>query len=128
MSKLIEAKIKNIVWPRLHTHQDKSTGAGPASVALDKPSTVISVLCAVNAANVIPVNPFGTSADPTPSLSVTFEYTTGFTWFTHPIYKLPLCVTPVALKVIDVGGVAGDVAVIIGDVRLSDGRMGSGIS
>jgi hypothetical protein len=48
-------------------------GAGPANVAFDKPSTVVAVFCAVNAANVIPVNPCGISAVPIPLLTVTFE-------------------------------------------------------
>jgi hypothetical protein len=104
------------------------TGAGPAIVAFVKPSTVGAVFCAVNAPNAMPVIPAGIAAAPTPFAIVTLEYTTGLAWLTHPMNNFCPVRTPEVVKVMDVGGEAGAVAFMIGEVRLRDGKMGRGSS
>ena len=109
-------------------YQDISTGAGPAIVTFVSPSTVVAVLSAVSAANAMPVSPVGISAVATPFRIVTFEYMTGFAWFTQPTYNFCVCETPDAVNVMDVGGVFGAVETKTGSVRLRDGKIGSGRS
>ena len=101
----------------------------PANVAFVKPSTVVALFCALNAAQVMPVKLFGISAVPIPFAIVTLVYTIGFAWFTNPMYNFSFWGKfPDAVNVIEVGGVGGAVAVMEGEVMLRDGRMARGRS